>query len=79
VKLSITEHWLEVNRIAYYMRRILLMHIIFIGPVIVDDVILEFQLTINDNRLKNTVLLIDLPVISTKNGPFRLVNVDSMY
>ena len=55
------------------------MHIIFIGPVIVDDVILEFQLTINDNRLKNTVLLIDLPVISTKNGPFRLVNVDSMY
>ena len=46
-----------------------------IEPVINSSVVPELQsLVINNNTLKNIVVLIDLPVIDTKDGPFRLVN-----
>ena len=32
------------------------------------------SLTVNSNEFNNVVVLVDLPSIDTKNGPFRLVN-----
>ena len=51
-------------------------NIIFIEPVIIDDAVLEFYSLLNAYINKNTTSLVELPVISTENGPFRLVNND---
>ena len=44
-------------------------------PMIVDDPTIKLYSIINDVSDENTASLIDLPVISTENGPFRLVNI----
>ena len=43
--------------------------------MISNTIVLEVQsFTINNNEFNNVVILVDLPVIDTKNGPFRLVD-----
>ena len=43
--------------------------------MIVDDPTITLYSIINDISDANTTSLINLPVISTENGPFRLVNI----
>ena len=35
-----------------------------------------YSFVVNNNTFNNVVILINLPVIDTKNGPFRLVDND---
>ena len=56
-----------------------IIDIISIEPKIVDDPTLTIRSIINDVSDKNTASPIDLPVISTENGPFGLVNMMIIY
>ena len=51
------------------------INIISTEPMIVDDPTIKLYSIINDIGNANTASLINLPVISTQNGPFRLVNI----
>ena len=52
-----------------------MIYIFSVEPVINDTIVTSLQaLAINNNTLNNVVILINLPVIDTKNSPFRLVD-----
>ena len=54
-----------------------MIHIFSVEPVINNTIVTHLQaLVINSNTFNNVVILINLPVVDTTNGPFRLVDSD---
>ena len=54
-----------------------MVYISSVEPVINDTIVTSLQaLAINNNTFNNVVILINLPVVDTKNCPFRLVDND---
>ena len=72
MKLLLEEHWLEVS-IGTLVKLLDYIIIISIGPVIESVVIPTDYTVVNADNYKEGVTEIDLPIISTENGPFRLV------